>query len=631
MTIKRIAIVFDNSLRPETTGLYCRRALEQFVATEHILPKDLDRTTWSDFDLVVRIDDGLDYELPPAARPVVYWAIDTHLDFARTRHTAKAADLVFTAQRDGAAKFREAGIDSAAWLPLACDPWIHRPHEVPIQWDWCFVGHVLDGARRERLERLQAASPNHFVGQRYFDEMARSYSAAKIVFNHSVRGDINMRVFEALACGGMLLTDDLADNGLAELFQDGTHLATFGDDDELLDRLKFYLREDELRQRIAAAGQAEVLAKHTYDHRMHRLLLAAERRLSHTTHTTAMAAEGEQSETTPDISAVLLSWKRPENIRRIVPELLQENRFREIIIWNNNPEVQLAFDDHRVRVLNRPDGENVGTWGRFLAAREANSEIIYTQDDDCVVGNIRELCETFQADPSRVVYSLKLGHLADVAAALPGGQQGVLLGWGSVFRREWTEAFAAYLERFGEDELLHRKADRLFGPLLHRVHRPVPADVVDLPGASGPEALSVRPDHFALNAAAMQRVAELRGVADAAHSTSPSLSQTRELIPQDDRDESAASLPAKDQAYFEFDRPELLARIPTSARRVLDLGCGAGRLGEQLKSRQPVEVVGIERDPAVAERARERLDRAIAKVRGRWSVKSGNRVPRDNA
>ena len=44
------------------------------------------------------------------------------------------------------------------------------------------------------------------------------------------------------------------------------------------------------------------------------------------------------------------------------------------------------------------------------------------------------------------------------------------------------------------------------------------------------------------------------------------------------------SLP--DLGYYEFVRQELLALIPNSARRVLDVGCGAGRLGEALKARQ---------------------------------------------
>jgi SAM-dependent methyltransferase len=44
---------------------------------------------------------------------------------------------------------------------------------------------------------------------------------------------------------------------------------------------------------------------------------------------------------------------------------------------------------------------------------------------------------------------------------------------------------------------------------------------------------------------------------------------------------------------------------------VLDIGCGAGQLAAALKKRQPVEVVGIERDATAARIAREVLDRVL--------------------
>ena len=48
--------------------------------------------------------------------------------------------------------------------------------------------------------------------------------------------------------------------------------------------------------------------------------------------------------------------------------------------------------------------------------------------------------------------------------------------------------------------------------------------------------------------------------------------------------------------------------IPRTARRVLDVGCGAGLLGAALKRRQSVEVIGVERHADAARRAREVLD-----------------------
>ena len=92
-----------------------------------------------------------------------------------------------------------------------------------------------------------------------------------------------MRVFEAVACGSMLVTNDLRDNGQAELFRDGVHLATYQGPEELLDKVAFYLAREGLRERIADAGREEAVAKHTYAHRMERLLRAAEVGLSKST------------------------------------------------------------------------------------------------------------------------------------------------------------------------------------------------------------------------------------------------------------------------------------------------------------------------------------------------------------
>jgi GT2 family glycosyltransferase/2-polyprenyl-3-methyl-5-hydroxy-6-metoxy-1,4-benzoquinol methylase/tetratricopeptide (TPR) repeat protein len=85
-----------------------------------------------------------------------------------------------------------------------------------------------------------------------------------------------MRVFEALASGSLLLTNDLRGNGQEELSQDGVYLATYQDAEDLLDKIEFYLRRGDVRERIAAAGRAEVLARHTYQHRMQTILECGE-------------------------------------------------------------------------------------------------------------------------------------------------------------------------------------------------------------------------------------------------------------------------------------------------------------------------------------------------------------------
>ncbi len=140
------------------------------------------------------------------------------------------------------------------------------------QYDFAFVGNVFPGPRAELLELLRRRYPRSFVGRAYFEEMAKIYSAARLVFNRSLKNDVNMRVFEAVSCGSLLLTNDLKDNGQAELFRDGVHPATYRDADELLDKAAYYLKQEAVRERVAAAGRAEAVAKHTYRHRMQAML-----------------------------------------------------------------------------------------------------------------------------------------------------------------------------------------------------------------------------------------------------------------------------------------------------------------------------------------------------------------------
>lgn len=272
--IRRIAILFDNTDRPETTGFYCRRALGELVqdgrleAVEHFLPSETDRIPADQFDLFLWIDDGHRPEIPNHLRPNAWWVIDTHLNLDWALTHARHFDAVFAAQKDGADALMASGIATAQWLPLACDPFIHGHQPTDKEFDFAFVGHVFPGERQRLIAKLQSKYPKHLVGNQYFHEMAMTYARSKVVFNRSLKDDLNMRVFEGLASGSLVITNRLPDNGQDELFKDGQHLVTYDSDDELIDKVDFYLRHSDERERIACSGQALVFEQHTYTHRM---------------------------------------------------------------------------------------------------------------------------------------------------------------------------------------------------------------------------------------------------------------------------------------------------------------------------------------------------------------------------
>ncbi|MCX5757055.1 MAG: glycosyltransferase [Candidatus Hydrogenedentes bacterium] len=96
--------------------------------------------------------------------------------------------------------------------------------------------------------------------------MAEIYAQTKIVVNACVNRDVNMRVFEGMASGALLVTDEA--DGLEDLFEEGKHLVVYHRDEDAIGLIERYLEDADARERIAAAGAVLVRAQHTYDLRM---------------------------------------------------------------------------------------------------------------------------------------------------------------------------------------------------------------------------------------------------------------------------------------------------------------------------------------------------------------------------
>ena len=98
----------------------------------------------------------------------------------------------------------------------------------------------------------------------------RLYRRAHIVLNENLFDGVTTRIFEAMAAGGFLLTEN-GTNGLTDLFVPGEDLAAYGPED-LVKTAARYLEDETGRRRIALTGQAKVLARHDIRHRAERLL-----------------------------------------------------------------------------------------------------------------------------------------------------------------------------------------------------------------------------------------------------------------------------------------------------------------------------------------------------------------------
>lgn len=210
------------------------------------------------------------YNLKALACPTACYLIDSHLNLECHLELAKGFDYVFIAQRAYLEQFRKES-PRTFWLPLACDPDVHRTWPVGKVHQVGFVGGVFPGSEREALlAQLGDAVPVHSE-RCFWDDMARLFSASRIVFNNAVRHDLNMRFFEVLSTGTLLLSDMAGGSGQSELFYDGEDYACYHPGN-LVDNAHFYLENEQLREQVARRGQQLAHNAHTYAHRVEDLL-----------------------------------------------------------------------------------------------------------------------------------------------------------------------------------------------------------------------------------------------------------------------------------------------------------------------------------------------------------------------
>lgn len=228
------------------------------------------------FDLVLVVDpwfNGLQH-LATLTCPTAAILIDVHRDLPTRALFARFCDHVFVAQRDLVSDVAATRHDSAHWLPLGGDPGMHFVPNLPRDIEVGFVGKLGEsGTDRHRvLSNVLGRFPTNEIGLHHTPkEMGEIYSRSRIVFNKSIGGDVNMRVFEALASGALLVTDRIG-NGLDELMTEGEHYVGYDKAEEAIAQIERYLAEEEARARIARAGQALLHERHSYDARLAQIL-----------------------------------------------------------------------------------------------------------------------------------------------------------------------------------------------------------------------------------------------------------------------------------------------------------------------------------------------------------------------
>ena len=139
------------------------------------------------------------------------------------------------------------------------------------------------GSSAAGWDEVPEAAP-YAEGPIAYDRLRDVYASATVVIDDTAAptlpyGAVNCRVFDALACGRLPLTN--CAEGVRELFDD--EFPTWSDADELRAQLDALLADPERREALATRYRDVVLERHTYAHRARELktvLRDAEQRLS---------------------------------------------------------------------------------------------------------------------------------------------------------------------------------------------------------------------------------------------------------------------------------------------------------------------------------------------------------------
>jgi hypothetical protein len=206
----------------------------------------------------------------------------------RSRYWLKSLpfyDVYLTTKSYNMEELKQLGCKHTIFVPNAFDPKLHRPVDVPKDERRQLGGPVgfIGTAENDRAQSVTSLTENGIGVKVWGDKWNKFKKITKGEFQvcgPSQYGeqyvkiicsfDINLsflrkanrdlqttRSMEIPACGGFMLAERTDEH--LELFEEGKEAEFFGNNEELLDKIKYYLAHDKQREQIARAGREKCL------------------------------------------------------------------------------------------------------------------------------------------------------------------------------------------------------------------------------------------------------------------------------------------------------------------------------------------------------------------------------------
>jgi spore maturation protein CgeB len=219
----------------------------------------------------------------------IIWLTDDLWQYEETRSLWELFNLIVPADRAGYERRKKEGFNNVFPSAWACNHFLYKNLNLPKIYDVSFVGQCY-GERPGFIDILKRNEINVTTFGRGWGnssrvsqaDLIRIYNQSKISLNLSLSSkknkiEIKGRDFEVPGCGRLLLTKDTKE--ITEYFIPNEEIITYQDADDAAEKIKYYLKKGDEREKIAKKGYERVLREHTYEKRFFEIFKFVEGKL----------------------------------------------------------------------------------------------------------------------------------------------------------------------------------------------------------------------------------------------------------------------------------------------------------------------------------------------------------------
>lgn len=218
-------------------------------------------------------------------------------------------DAVATVDKAACDKLKSIGVKNVLHLPLGFDASVYNPLiniDDNHRSDVCITGVMFDN----RVKIVNALAPLkgqiklrviagwanriqtdhvtylHKIDSKFMpiEDVIKYYLGAKIIlighrdyepanseYKNGLKGTTPGRIFQETALKRLVMVDNTRPETL-DYFKDGKEIIVFNDDEDLRNKVMYYLQHDEIREWIASNGYNRTIKENTYKHRLLKMI-----------------------------------------------------------------------------------------------------------------------------------------------------------------------------------------------------------------------------------------------------------------------------------------------------------------------------------------------------------------------